>query len=100
MTSKEYTIFITCGAAKTYNILVYDSLFEAKRKLFDMVELERERHRPYYVFNDFYENEYPSSIHGKVFCLKERTVTEWEKCSAECITENTYNNVYKFPNIF
>lgn len=100
MTNKEYTIFITCKGGKTYNLLVYNSLSEARKKLYDMIDLERERHRPYYVFNDFYENEYPASLNCKIFCLKERNVTDWQKCSADCVRENTYNNVYQFPNIF
>ena len=100
MTSKEYTIFITCKGGKPYCLLTYNNFFDAQQKLYDMINLEKERGRPYYVYNDFYDNEYPASLNCKIFCLKERIVTEWEKCSTECITENTYNNVYKFPNIF
>ena len=65
-----------------------------------MITLERERNRPYYVFNDFYDNEYPASINGKIFCIKERTVSNWEKYSYNNnLKNNNYNNVYQFPNL-
>ena len=62
---KEYTIFVTCKGGKPYSLLTYNNFYDAKLKLFDMINLERERNRPYYVFNDFYENEYPASLSCK-----------------------------------
>lgn len=43
MSSKEYTIFITCNDGKTYNIHVYKDIFEAKNDLYNMIELEKRR---------------------------------------------------------
>lgn len=94
MANKEYTIFITCNGGKTYNIHVYNDIFEAKHDLYNMVELEKRRSRPYYVYNDFYNNEYPASLNCKIFCLKERIVSNWEKHSEKI---NTINNIYEFP---
>lgn len=96
MSSKEYTIFITCNGGKTYNIHVYKDIFEAKNDLYNMIELEKRRNRPYYVHNDFYNNEYPESLNCKIFCLRERIVTDWERYSESV---NNINNIYKFPTI-
>ena len=101
MANKEYTIFITCNGGKTYNIHVYNNIFEAKNDLYNMVELEKKRHRPYYIYNDFYDNEYPASLNCKIFCLKERIVSNWEKYSEnKANTNNTLNNIYEFPKRF
>lgn len=97
--SKEYTIFITCKGGKPYSLLTYNNLFEAKQKLYEMIDLEKERRRPYYVFNDFYENEYPASLNCKIFCLKEREITDWENYSEKEKQEDKLTNgkIYKFP---
>lgn len=100
MTNKEYTIFITCKGGMPYNLCTFKTFTEVLQALNGMIQLEKERHRPYYVLNDFYENEYPASLSGKTFCIKERTITEWEKYSYNNIIQKTYNNVYKFPNLF
>lgn len=95
---KEYTIFIRCKGGKPYCLLTYNNVFEAKQKLYDMINLERERGRPYYVFNDFYENEYPATLNGKLFCLKEREISDWAKYSEkEIYKKNSECKVYKFP---
>lgn len=100
MTIKEYTIFITCRGGIPYCLCTFKSFAEALSSLENMINLERERNRPYYVFNDFFENEYPASINGKTYCIKERTVTEWQKYSHYGNLGKYSNNVYQFPNIF
>lgn len=100
MTNKEYTIFITCKGGRAYNLCTFKTFPEVIRALEGMIKLENERHRPYYVFNDFYVNEYPANLSGKTFCIKERTVTEWEKYSHKNTFEKEYNNIYQFPNLF
>lgn len=69
LNTKKYTIFITCKGGKPYSLLTYNNLFEAQQKLYDMISLEKERGRPYYVYNDFYENEYSAGLNCKIFCL-------------------------------
>ena len=62
-----------------------------------MVNLEKERGRPYYVFNDFYENEYPANLSCKIFCLKERETSDWKKYSEkEFCKNNSGCRIYKF----
>lgn len=75
---KEYTIFCICNGGIPYNLHVYNNLTDAKLKLYDIISLEKERNRPFYVHNDFYKNEYPASVKCKIFCIKERQVTDWE----------------------
>lgn len=100
----EYTIFITCNGGKTYNIRIYNDIFVAKHDLYNMVDLEKRRNRPYYVYNDFFENEYPASLNCKIFCLKERVVSNWEKyldkCNNKMALDNNLNNIYEFPKRF
>lgn len=91
----EYTIFVTCGRCPSYSILSFDNIYECQNKLYDMVDLERERHRPYYVDNDFFNNEYPPTINGKIFCIKERDITEWKRYSKKTFN----NNIIKFTNM-
>lgn len=100
MTNKEYTIFITCKGGMPYNLCTFKTFSEVLKALNNMVQLEKERNRPYYVFNDFYENEYPAGLSGKTFCIKERTVSDWEKYSYNNTVLKAYNNVYQFPNLF
>ncbi len=97
---EEYTIFCRVGQGKPYNLHTFDNLQIAKIKLYDMISLEQERNRPYYVYNDFYKNEYPPTVGCKIFCIKKRTITDWEIYSQleEQIKHNPeeHNNVILF----
>ena len=76
---KEYCIYIRQGNGKPYRLKNYDTLVEAKRVLLEMVKLEEERERPYYVDNDFFLNNYSLAIKLKYFRIEEREVSEWER---------------------
>ena len=90
---KEYTILCIYNGGKPFYLSTFYSLEDAKYKLFDIIALEKERNRAYYVDNDFYNNIYPYNLeHCKYFCIKERNVTEWEKTSA--IKKNKNNIIY------
>lgn len=76
----EYTILCIFNGGKPFFLQTFYSLEDAKIKLYDMISLERERNRAYYVDNDFFNNIYPYNLeHCKYFCIKERKVTEWKK---------------------
>lgn len=93
ITIKEYTIFCIYNGGKPFFLNTFYSLEEAKIKLYDMISLENERNRAYYVDNDFFNNIYPYSLdHCKYFCIKERNVSEWEKTSV--IKQNKNNIIY------
>ena len=93
---KEYGIYIRHGEGKPYMLQIFNDIDLAKIKLFDMISLEEQRNRPYFVDNDFYDNKYNISIELKYFCIKEREVTEWEKYSEE--KEIEQNNIIYFNN--
>ena len=80
---KEYCIYIMCNGGNPYYIDCYDDLIQTKIRLNELIALEKERNRPYYVHNDFYKNEYPAMLNCKIFCIKQRTITDWEIYSEE-----------------
>lgn len=59
----------------------FNNIDSAKLKLYEMVQLEIDRARPYFVDNDFFDNQYTMSLQLKYFCIKERDVTEWSNYS-------------------
>lgn len=59
---KEYGIYIRQGQGKPYMLQTFNDINLAKIKLFEMIALEEERERPYFVDNDFYNNKYNISI--------------------------------------
>ena len=80
ITIKEFTILCVYNGGKPFFLNTFYSLEDAKYKLYDIIALEKERNRAYYVDNDFFSNVYPYNLeHCKYFCIKERNVTEWEK---------------------
>ena len=90
---KEYAILCIYGRGRPFYIQPYFSLEDAKTTLYDMVNLEIERNRAYYVDNDFFENVFPNGIqNSKYFCIKERTVSNWETVSK--FKQNKNNIIY------
>lgn len=87
--TKEYTIYCIYNGGKPFCLQTFYSLTDAKIKLYDIIELEKERNRAYYVDNDFFTNIFPPNLQNlKYFCIKERSVTEWEKSSENFIQKN------------
>lgn len=85
----EYSILIIQNGGKPYylkNYNTFESCFEA---LENMISLEKERGRLFFVDNDFYPNEFKFVGYEniKYFCIKSREVTEWKK-----INTNDYSN--------
>lgn len=76
----------------------YNTIDAAKLKLYDMISLEEERGRPYYVDNDFFENKYIHNFSGTYYCIKERDVTEFVKYSETDTKEKKQNNIIYFSN--
>lgn len=90
---KEYGIYIRQGSASPYMIHFFNDITNAKIKLYEMVQLEEERGRAYFVDNDFFDNKYNISIKLKYFCIKEREVSEWEKYSEEKKDKEDINKI-------
>ena len=78
---KEYTIYARQGNAKPYTIGTYKTIASAKLKLYDIISLEIERKRPFFVDNDFFENKYALGSELFYISILERDVKEWRKFS-------------------
>lgn len=90
---KEYTILCIYNGGKPFFLNTFYSLENAKFKLYDIISLEKERNRAYYVENDFFENVFPANLQNcKYFCIKEREVTNWNTVSK--IKQNRNNIIY------
>lgn len=76
---KEYTIYLRHGNAKPYTIGPYKTITSAKLKLYDIISLEIERKRPFFVDNDFFENKYILGSNLFYMAILERDVTSWQK---------------------
>ena len=95
--SFEYIIYCIYNGGKPFFIHTYDNINSAKIDLYNMIELEKKRNRPYYVDNDFFNNEYSSNVIGKYFCIKQRKVSEFKKYS-ELKSNYKNNNIVKFKD--
>lgn len=89
---KEYGIYIRCHGGTPYMIHFYDNILSAKQKLYEMIQIEEDRGRPYFIDNDFFSNKYPCSIDLKYYCIKERDITDWQNYSEK-------NNIIKDDKI-
>lgn len=70
----------------------FNNINSAKAKLYEMIQLEEERERPYFVDNDFFDNRYNISTKLKYYSIKIREVSEWKKYSEEEIGEELKDN--------
>ena len=78
---KEYGIYIKNGNGTPYMIDFYKNIDSAKFAVFDIVSLEEERGRQYFVDNDFFYNKYKFAGNLKFICIKERDVSNWSNYS-------------------
>ena len=76
---KEFCIYIKNGRGTPYIQASYRTFQDAFIALNNMIGLEEERNRFYYVDNDFFDNKYPPNMYGKYFSILERVVGEWKK---------------------
>lgn len=95
---KEYGIYIRCKGGTPYLIHFFDNITDAKLKLYDMISLEEERGRPYFVDNDFFDNKYSCNLNLKYFCIKEREISEFKTYSEEKSNELEKNKILYFQN--
>lgn len=91
---KEYTIYARQGNAKPYTIGTYKTIASAKLKLYDIISLEIERKRPFFVDNDFFENKYTLGSELFYISILERDVKEWKRFSELDSTKNNLLYLY------
>ena len=98
---KEYSLFIQNGNAIPYILKTSNSINDIKLALYNIVSLEEERRRPYFVDNDFFQNKHSLVSNSKYLCIRVRDVSEWNKYSEEEekeIKNNYSNNIRYFSN--
>lgn len=95
---KEYSIYIRKGSGTPYMIHFFNNIESAKIKLYDMIQLEEDRQRPYFVDNDFFNNKYNTSTKLKYYCIKEREVSEWQNYSEEKSNQENNNKIIFLNN--
>lgn len=74
---KEYTIKIICNGGTPYFLKNYNTFNEAYLHLLDMVQLEEERGRHYFVDNKFFNNKYELVGKLKYFKIYSRDISNW-----------------------
>lgn len=92
---KEYVIYQRHGNAKPFMIHTFTDILSAKIKLNDIVSIEEERGRPYFVDNDFFNNKFSHCSDLYYLSILERDVSDWNKYS-----ENQEKNREKEKIIF
>lgn len=96
----EYAIEVIHGKGSPYLVGTYRSSRDAKIALDNMLKLYRVRRKIFFVDNDFYNNEFPNSIGGDYYCIKQRNVSEWTVYS-ECRMDTNYkNNIINFNKMY
>ena len=89
---KEYSIYQRHGTGTPFMIHFFNNIMDAKLKLYDIIRIEEESNRPYYIDNDFFDNKY--NFISDLYYLKilVRDVTDWEKYSEEESKESKKNH--------
>lgn len=97
--TKEYAILCIYNGGTPFILRTHNNIQEAKLHLYNLVNLEEDRNRVYYVDNDFFDNKYQNLLNGKYFKILERTVGGWEHYK-EIIKDknNTPNNIIQLKN--
>lgn len=95
---KEYGIYTRCKSGTPYMIHIFNNITSAKLKLYEIISLDEERGRSYFVDNDFFNNKYPCSNNLKYYCIKVRDVSEYEVYSEEKHIAEEKNKIIYFQN--
>lgn len=95
---KEYGIYIRCNGGKPYMIHFFNDIIQTKLKLYEMIGLEEERGRPYYVDNDFFNNKFSNNLNLKYYCIKEREVSDFSIYSEEKSNSKEKNKILYLQN--
>lgn len=94
---KEYTIICIYNGGTPFELKKFSNVELAKNKIYEMIQLEEQRKRIYFVDNDFFENKYPIGLQSsKYFCIQEREVYEWKKYEKHKEISKEKNNILIF----
>ncbi len=95
---KEYTIYQRHGHAKPFMIHSFPDVLSAKLKINEIVSIEENRGRPYFVDNDFFSNKYSQCGNFYYLCILERDVSDWNKYSESNLQKPEENNIIFLNN--
>lgn len=84
----QYTIEIKNDNATSYLISYYDYLDVVLIRLEELIKKDRHYKRPYYVYNEFYNNVFPENIAVSKYKILVREVSDWYN----------FNNLNNFIN--
>lgn len=91
---QEYRIFRQNGTGKPFSLWTYNSFEACYCKLLELINnCSSCVHKDYYVFNDFYDNEFFPSAYYK-FKIECREVGKWKSYTLEK-KEKKYNKITK-----
>lgn len=82
----QYIIYTYVKNATPYVIASFYNIYQAKLKLYDIIEMDKERRFKYYVDNDFFDNQYSLESADRYYCIKFRQ-------------EMPYKKYYEFENV-
>ena len=95
---KQYGIYIRCNGGTPYMIYFFDNILSAKQKLYDMIQLDEDRGRAYFVDNVFFDNKYSCNLNLKYYCIKEREVSEFTVYSEDNQKSKEKEKIIFFQN--
>ena len=96
---QEYTIKIICNGGTPYFLHNYKNFNDAYIDLLNMISLEEERGRHYYVDNKFFKNKYQYVGKLKYFKIFVRDVSDWTDLDFYNMEKNeNKNNLIYFNN--
>ena len=75
----EYIIYTYFKNATPYILGSFFNINQAKLKLYEIIENDKERRFKYYVDNDFFENPYRLENAEMYYCIKFREVMPYKK---------------------
>lgn len=98
---EEYRIVVQNGSGKPYSVWTFDNFDSCYYKLLDMIRSQCTwSNKEYYVFNDFYNNEYPPFVNARKYTIEHRKVSDWKIYKEKKQKNKNSNSNGKIVNLF
>ena len=86
------------GSGNPFILHSFNNINSAKLKLYDIIGLEEERGRPYFVDNDFFNNKYKDVKDLYYLQIVVRDISEWKAYSEEKEIKKENNKIIFIQN--
>jgi len=96
---KEFCIYCRWNGGTPFIQGTYKTIEGAQRQLYDMIALEDERERTYYVDNDFFKNKHALVGRLKYYRIDCREVSQWLPYSEEKALQSHDRKILSFNEI-